>query len=244
MDLKKKFYMENYFLNNPLKFYIKPKKLRDFFVALIEAFKILLAKIGILRWSFNERLIERPFTFQNLPVDKKAKILDIGCSDSIMPLEMASLGYEVIGNDVKKYNFRYPNFKFLQGDILDINIEDSSLDMVTCISTLEHLGLGGDYSKKINERKDFLCINKIFNILKKKGRLVLTVPFGYKRVLSTERVYDLEELNKLTSKFKKVEEMYFYPERNFWKREEPLKIEQITSKNNKIGVALMVLEKK
>lgn len=243
MRIPDKIDMENYFINNSIKFYIKPKKIRDFFVAGIELLKIILAKLKILRWSFNERIIERPFVFQNLP--KKGRILDIGCSDSIMPIEIASLGYETYGNDLKKYPYRYPGFKFIQGDAFKLDFPDNYFDAITCISTLEHVGLSKDFSGNTGKRKDKLLIEKIRKMLKKKGILMLTIPFGARRILENKytRIYDSEECRWLFSGFRRIKQRYFYQKGEIWEETSPEFLEKLTTNKFEETVALFILRK-
>ena len=247
MGIADKIYLENYYVNNPLKFYIKPLRLRNFFVACAEILKIILAKLGILEWEFNERVIERPFVFQHLPENKGARILDIGCADSIMPIEMASLGYEVYGNDYKIYPFRHPKFKFIVGDALNLKFSDNFFDAITCISVLEHVGLSKDFGEATKERKDKLLMEKIRKMLKKKGILILTVSFGISRILSNKhtRVYNSAECKLLFSSWKKLAERYFYynEKANAWLESSAEFLEKITKEKNRETVAMFVLEK-
>lgn len=245
MKFEDKIYLENYYLNNPVKFYTKPKKLRDSFVAVVELLKIALAKLGILKWSFNERIVERPFVFQNLPGNKNSKILDIGCSDSIMPIEMASLGYRTYGNDLKKYPFKHPNFKFIRGNAMNLDFSEGYFDAITCISVLEHVGLSKDYSGNTKTRKDKLLLEKINKLLKKHGIFILTIPFGTKKIMDNlhTRIYDSGECEWLFTGFKKLKESYFYLEGENWVESSPKALENITKNKDRETVAMFVLEK-
>lgn len=243
MTIKDEIYKDNYFINNPVKFYVNPKKFRDSLVAVVEVLKIFLAKLGLLKWSFNERLIERPFVFQNLP--KSGRVLDIGCSDSIMPIEIAGLGYETYGNDPRGYPFSYPGFKFIKGDALKLNFPERYFDCITCISVLEHVGLSMDYSGQISGRKDKMLAEKIKKMLKKKGKFIITLPFGTKRVLENQhtRIYDSEEIKLLFSGFKKLEERYFYQKGSYWIESTAANLEKMTRSKFEETVAMFVFVK-
>ena len=247
MGIADKIYIENYYVNNPLKFYTNPRGLRIFFIACTEIAKFALAKLGMLKWAFNERVVERPFVFQNLPEKLNARILDIGCADSIMPIEMASLGYETYGNDYKKYPFTHPRFKFILGDALKLPFRDNFFDAVTCISVIEHVGLSKDFGQATRERKDKMLMEKVHKMLKKKGILILTTSFGTSRILGNKhtRVYNFEECKMLFSGFKKIKERYFYYAEKLqaWQEASPDILEKITKDKNKDTVAMFVLEK-
>src|SRR4030042_5037324 len=53
----------------------------------------------------NERIVEIPFVYQNLNLPKKAKVLDFGCCESKVSIELSSLGYNVTGVDLNDYPF-------------------------------------------------------------------------------------------------------------------------------------------
>ena len=70
----------------------------------------------------NERIIEVPFVLQRLP--KSGRILDVGCSNSALSLQLACMGYQVTAIDVRHYPFSHPNLKFYQEDIAHCSIEE------------------------------------------------------------------------------------------------------------------------
>ena len=50
---------------------------------------------GLSITYFGELLIEVPFVLRNIrPLN--AKVLDVGCCESLMPIQLAMIGYEVI----------------------------------------------------------------------------------------------------------------------------------------------------
>ena len=53
----------------------------------------------------NERIVEIPFVFQNLILKKGSKVLEFGCCQSSLAMQLASLGYRVTGVDFNDYEF-------------------------------------------------------------------------------------------------------------------------------------------
>ena len=45
--------------------------------------------------EINSRIVEMPFVFQNIPDNKQLKILDFGCSESALPIQLATMGYKI-----------------------------------------------------------------------------------------------------------------------------------------------------
>ena len=133
-------------------------------------------------WYSSERVIEWGFIQRELalklkdPPWKGVKILDFGCSRSDLAIQLASLGAEVVGVDLRFYPLQHPNFKFIQKNILDWE-EQGSFDFVLAVSTLEHVGLGA-YGEKGSRRALTQTMKKIVSFLADGGTLLLTLPVG------------------------------------------------------------------
>ena len=151
----------------------------------------------------NERVADYPFVHQNLGLDGKGRILDVGCYRTKLVIELASLGYEVYGIDGIEYPLEHPNFTFVLGDICKTPFPDDFFDAVTAVSTIEHIGLGR-YEYPTYSDGDKIAMNEIKRILKPGGKAIITVPFGKKTVvyhgeIQLHRVYDSQALNNLFS---------------------------------------------
>lgn len=158
--------------------------------------------------QIGERIVEIPFLYKNLDFHKINKILDLGCVGSKISLQLASLGYKVVGIDYRPLIFKHKNLKFIQGNFFNIDLPAESFDCVICISTIEHIGLPA-YNIKPFEQGDKKAIEKIYTLLKKGGKLILTVPFGKALVNQFERNYDQKSLNQLIIMFK-IDEFEIY----------------------------------
>lgn len=170
--------------------------------------------VRFLTESNSERVVEIPLVLRAIP-EKKSRILDVGCRYSILPIQLASLGYEVHGIDINTYNKRHPNFIFCRGDILKPNYKASSFDVVISLSTLEHIGLGR-YGDQINERGDIQTVEQIYKLLKPQGIFILSVPFGKATDTKWYRVYDCKRIKDLVRKFDVLEERVFISKNNYW----------------------------
>lgn len=165
--------------------------------------------VRIIVESRTERMVEIPNILANIP-KKSSKILDIGCRYSLLPLQLASLGHNVTGVDIHKYNGQHPNFKFVKGDFLKIPLKANFFDLVISLSTIEHIGLGF-YGEKKDKDGDKKAIQKVHKILKKGGVLLLTAPFGKPIDSSWYRVYNLKRIRNLLRGFK-IEQLSIYRE--------------------------------
>lgn len=165
-----------------------------------------------LVWNYDlvtlDRIVEIPFVFQNLDLPKGAKILDFGCSESSLSLHLASLGYRVVGVDLRPYPFTHPNFQFVQGDLLESGFGDAEFDAVIAVSTVEHCGLGA-YGDTPRGGGDEEIVREIFRVLRPQGRLLITVPYGRAGAASWYRVYDRKALTSLLRSFKIAKAEYY-----------------------------------
>ncbi len=184
-----------------------PKRDINFITQFNAPFKYLRGALYV-----NERIIEQPYALNSIDINGKGKrLLDFGCTRSYMSLQCASLGYEVVGIDLRKYNLTHPNFQFYQKDILELN-DTTGFNYIIAVSVLEHVGLGF-YGKKKNASDLEKITLKLAQLLRNGGSLIITVPIGKKYEDKFLRSFSHEEIYSLFKKFNL--ELIKY---NFYKR--------------------------
>lgn len=100
------------------------------------------------------------------------KILDVGCGsgrilDVIKEREIDYLGVDKCESMLEFSKKNYPDFKFIQGDILELGkISEIDYDYVFCIAVLHHLP-GMDLRVK--------ALKQLKNKIKKDGKIIITV---------------------------------------------------------------------
>jgi SAM-dependent methyltransferase len=152
----------------------------------------------------NERIVELPYVYRALArVYQGASVLDVGAAESTVAFSLASLGYDVVALDLHPYPFSHPRLRSVQADILEWEV-DESFDVILCISTLEHIGLGayGEKASSDNASADGLAVERFRALLPTGGILVLTVPFGAASNDETQRSYDRPGLERLLKGWK------------------------------------------
>jgi 2-polyprenyl-3-methyl-5-hydroxy-6-metoxy-1,4-benzoquinol methylase len=128
-------------------------------------------------WSANERLVETLFVHNQIALDGEGqRALEFGCTKSHLALELCSLGYQVVGVDLREYPFCHPNLRFLRCNLLDFE-DDKGFDLITSISVLEHIGLGvyGEGPDSVSLGR---TLSKLAGLLNPNGTLIVTVPVG------------------------------------------------------------------
>lgn len=210
---------------------------------------LILRSIKIHRKLFggkllvNERVIEYPYIFQR--IKPGAKVLDIGCVSSRLPIQLASLGHEVHGVDVQDYLFTHPNFHFHKKDIFSWN-HGVQFDSIVLLSTIEHFGLGG-YGDSVVENPDTRAVERIARWLKAGGQILVTTPFGKPGQTAKHRIYDRTRLKRVfpDDKFLWKDERYFQRINGSWMPSAEEKLRSVESRSYPVnGVIFLDLEKK
>lgn len=134
--------------------------------------------------NFNERPIEYRFVFEQISQYYPKTILDVGTGLTALPHVMANCGCKVTAIDNIKDYWKGGIFNrhfLVKDDSIVRPREKGAFDMITCISTLEHI-----------EEFD-QAIHSMFSLLKKDGLLVLTFPYTEKTYI--ENVYEMAGTN-------------------------------------------------
>lgn len=83
----------------------------------------------------------------------KGKVLDFGCGTGLLSYAIANEGINVVANDVEfrplklvKTKVNFPqNIQFVEGDLLKLNLPESSFDLIIALDVLEHINNIDDY---------------------------------------------------------------------------------------------------
>jgi hypothetical protein len=96
----------------------------------------------------------------------------------------------IIALDIRKPGFVLPNFEFKKDDITNLQIADDSVYSLSCLHTLEHIGLGR-YGDKINPNGFVDALMELQRVISPKGYLIISFPIGNPRVeFNAQRIID------------------------------------------------------
>jgi len=152
----------------------------------------------IIKHYFNQDLLVASYIFKNSP----KKHLDIGSRIDGFVSNVASFRkIEVI--DIRKNNFQFNNIIFKKKDISK-KIDKSLLnycDSLSCLHTIEHLGLGR-YGDKIDPEGHIKGFKNLVKILKKNGLFYVSFPISNvnKIYFNAERSFHPKEILKWSKK--------------------------------------------
>ncbi len=191
--------------------------------------------------GMSERILEPMFIHTRLP-KPPATVLDLGCAESIHPLEMASFGYEVTGVDLRDLPVEHPSFRMVRADIADLPFADACFDVVVSLSTLEHVGL--DWYGTQQKGTDFHVVAEVHRVLRPGGLFLLTVPYGRPAVTPLQRVYDRTRLDPLLHAFERQETLFGVCDGTTWSvTSDASRAEGVDSTERTQAVALLVAKK-
>jgi 2-polyprenyl-3-methyl-5-hydroxy-6-metoxy-1,4-benzoquinol methylase len=158
----------------------------------------------------DERVVEYPYVFRRLrPLNPHTmKVLDVGCLDSRLAEALFQMGYEVTGIDIREYPDKH-SFKFVKDDIRKTDFSPDFFDQITCISTIEHVGLNAYGNKGLEPNGDLTAMIEIHRILRPNGNLIVTVPFGCHKNDYWIRYYNRETVRALTRPFTVLEAVFY-----------------------------------
>jgi len=147
--------------------------------------------------NVNERAAEMPYVFRGLAgLGSGARVLDVGAAESTVALSLASLGYEVTAVDPRSYPFSHPRLVTVTSTLEAWN-GDRPFDAVICLSTIEHVGLGAYGVEAGADRADIPAMQRLRELTKPGGRLLLTTRYGKAGANSFQRTYDRAGLSEL-----------------------------------------------
>jgi ubiquinone/menaquinone biosynthesis C-methylase UbiE len=188
----------------------------------------------------------------------EAKILDVGCSTSAFSNMIAKFSRnrcEIIGIDIANEIGNH-SFPLIQMDARRIGFKDKTFDQVMCLSAMEHIGVDHEGPETNNKdlncgmEGDALAMTEIWRVLKVKGTLILTVPYG--RLLIKQqgyRVYSKDSLSILTNKFIIIIKEFIGLKKGKWTKCNELEADSLTlleRSNQKFHsdiIACLLLEK-
>lgn len=102
---------------------------------------------------------------------------------------------------VKFYDYRPPNLELNNLSVEKVNLlslpfDDSSVNSLSCMHTVEHIGLGR-YGDEIDPDGDLKAIKELKRVLAKDGSLLFVVPVGNPKIeFNAHRIYSYKQISE------------------------------------------------
>ncbi len=159
--------------------------------------------------SLDERVIEYPWVLSRIPIAPNGNFLDVG----------STLNYKVILNleafrnkkitilNLSPEENRFNNVSYMVGDIRNLPFDNNSFDFITCISTLEHVGLDNtrytSRSENLESRpRDFeRAVSELKRAARPSAKVFITVPFGKYKNFGWFQQFDIAMIQQIIKTF-------------------------------------------
>jgi len=105
------------------------------------------------------------------------------------------------------YDFRtaplnLDNLNSLKGDLMNLDLGDNSIESISCMHTIEHIGLGR-YGDTIDPDGDLKALQELKRVCAINGNLLIVVPVGVPKIaFNAHRIYDPGSIISYMSGFK------------------------------------------
>jgi len=156
-------------------------------------FPVLTEKVSFTPFDahyFHQQL----WVFEN--VQKTMPNLHVDISSTYHMSGYLSKIVKTIFIDYRPIDANLKNLKIQRGDILNLKLKDSSVSSLSCLHTIEHIGLGryGDPIDPLGTKK---ACEELSRVLSKKGRMYLSTPVGRDRIcFNAHRVHTPDQIIK------------------------------------------------
>jgi len=139
-----------------------------------------------------DRVVEEPWAVSK--VRPGERLLDVGSATSRYLRELPD-DCRLYAIDIRPTPAQ-AGVAVVVGDLLCAPFRLGSFDVITCISTIEHVGLD-IYGQGPDEFGDEVAMRHLRRLLRPGGRLLVTAPFGKRTVSAWLRAYDWASFQRL-----------------------------------------------
>jgi SAM-dependent methyltransferase len=151
--------------------------------------------------GFDKHYIYHPaWAARILAQTKSPKHIDISSTLYFCTLVSAFVPVEFY--DYRPANLQLPNLSSKQGDLMHLPFADNSIESISCMHTVEHVGLGR-YGDPLDPDGDLKAIKELKRVLAVGGSLLFVVPVGKPKIaLNAHRIYSYEQIMEYFSDLK------------------------------------------
>jgi len=170
-------------------------------------------------YALDERAVEYPWVVSKIPFIS-SNFLDAGSTLNIKEV----LEHQIFKNKkitIVNLNpepscFYQKGISYFFGDIRELPFKDNYFDFITCISTLEHIGMDNYlYTNNLKNSEEKIldfekAILELKRVLKSGGSLFITVPFGKYKNFGWFQQFDSKLVNRVLEVFGSKEQKINY----------------------------------
>lgn len=190
-------------------FYVKTKKMINFIHFVFDLFKFIKNNDRRFQIKMSElapQLLDRTATTKIEPhytyhpawaarvLAKNKPELHIDFSSFIQFSTLVSAFVPIKFYDYRPADIKLDNLETKKGDLLSMPFEDNSIMSLSCMHTVEHVGLGR-YGDPVDPRGDLKAIKELKRVLAAGGTLLFVVPIGKSKIIfNAHRSYSYDQI--------------------------------------------------
>ena len=143
---------------------------------------------------------------RRISATKIAKHIDIG--SSVLTMSVLSAQVETTFVDYRPLKASLPGLTSIAGNILDLPFADGSVNSLSCLHVIEHIGLGR-YGDPIDPQGSVKAALELQRIVSPGGNLFLSLPIGRERIcFNAHRVHAPASVLRMFPQMRLVEFSY------------------------------------
>ncbi len=158
--------------------YVKFSNLSERKLKLGNLFPILDEKTSLTQFDAHY-YYQQIWVFSNVLKRKPTEHIDIASSYELSGYLSTVVKSKFV--DLRPIEATLQNLEIVKGDILNLPFEDSSLQSVSCLHVIEHVGLGR-YGDPIDPKGLIKACKELSRVLAKNGYLYLSTPVGLEAI--------------------------------------------------------------
>ncbi len=149
------------------------------------------------------------WAFKVLLKNNISNLVDVGSNLSFVTFASSHSKIKCI--DIRQHKISLENVDFMIGDINKLPFDNESLDNLSSLSVIEHIGLGryGDNIDPLGMEKS---VREFERVLKKDANLIISFPIGKENIIefNAHRICNLDYISQLFKNFKIKDEIFIF----------------------------------
>ncbi len=143
-------------------------------------------------WAFEKIVQQRPSNH----IDVGSHHKYVALLSKVMPVTMV---------DIRPLSLSLESLNFKEGSILNLPFEDNSIESLSCLCVVEHIGLGR-YGDPLDYEGSEKAINELKRVLKIGGHLYISIPVGISSLtaFNAGRIFSVDDVYKLLHPLKVI----------------------------------------
>jgi predicted SAM-dependent methyltransferase len=99
--------------------------------------------------------------------------------------------------DFRPAELKLNNLECKKADLTNLQFKDNSIESISCMHTVEHVGLGR-YGDQIDPDGDLKAMHELIRVVKPGGSLIFVVPIGKSKIeFNAHRIYSYKQINDI-----------------------------------------------